>query len=414
MSCKKFVTILFLLSLTFLLACPHPPPPPPPPPVVTVTVDVCASSLLLPNKWCPEIIARIYQKGQEPTTVCDLHKEPPPPPIVLSKCLFVSAYDLFTATGDKEKFIKAVAETGATGFRIFYQYSWNGNIASPYPKVATWKAGYADAPDLAFYDQGDATWAGAKWDSAYWDEFIRIHILIKKYGMEVYGVIHDNCSFKMAGWQKYEYPFLSSSPDRAFNDPEYNKYPGGFWAMREDQGGRETVQILHELYIIKIVNTLNDIGVKYRLEFINEDSIQGWDDTYVGKYYKWLQGFFASRGVAKDRLIACGREAGIPYIGLYSIHGIVRPDKIPNSPHPHEMILISGDGGFDGNGAADARGRKGLGVNDAESFAQKILDMGYAGAEVLCRKLYLGNNDRMNADDWDAEVVRRMVLVLKK
>jgi hypothetical protein len=382
--------------------------------VETVTVDVCASSLLLPNKWCPEIIARTYQKGQEPTTVCDLHREPPPPPIQLKKLLYVSAYDLFTVTGDKEKFIKAVAETGATGLRIFYQYSWNGNIASPYPKVATWKAGYADASDLAFYDQGDATWAGAKWDSAYWDEFIRIHSLLKKYGLEVYGVIHDNCSFKMAGWQKYEYPFLSSSPDRSFTDSGYDKYPGGFWGMREDQGGRETVQILHELYIIKIVNTLNDIGVKYRLEFVNEDSVQGWDDAYVAKYYRWLEQLFASRGVAKERLIACGREVAIPYVGLYSIHGIVRPDKIPNSAHPHEMILISGDGGFDGSGAADARGRKGLGTTDAEAFALKILAMNYAGIEFMPRDEYRQNNDRMDCDGVDLEPLKRMVLILKK
>ena len=154
--------------------------------------------------------------------------------------------------------------------------------------------------------------------------------------------------------------------------------------------------------------------MKYRLEFANEDPVQGWDEAYVWDYYKWLREFFASRGVSQDHLIACGRLAAIPHIGMYSIHGIVRPDKIPDSEYPHDIILISGDGGFDGSGAADAKGRRGLGAADAPAFAQKILDMGYAGIEYMPRDGYVKDNDRMNVDLVGWEPVKRMVEVLKK
>ena len=254
-SCKKFVMALILFSLLFVFGCP--PATAPASRLRPSRLKYAQHRFSYRNPWCPEKVVRTYPKGEQPTTVCDVHKEPPPPPpppVELKKLLYISALDLLTATGDKETFIKTTGEFGA-GLRIIYQYAWGTNVASPYPQTTTWKAGYADAPDLPFYDQGNGTWEGARWSEPYWTEFRRVHELAKKYNVEVYGVIHDACSIIPAGWLKYRYPFLSSSPDRQANDSEFNRYPGGFWAMREHEGGRETVQVLHEIYIIKVINT---------------------------------------------------------------------------------------------------------------------------------------------------------------
>jgi len=52
----------------------HYEPPPPGPP--TIVVEVCAESGLLPNEWCPARENRTFVKGEEPTTVCTIHKKP--------------------------------------------------------------------------------------------------------------------------------------------------------------------------------------------------------------------------------------------------------------------------------------------------------------------------------------------------
>jgi len=53
---------------------------PPAPPVEYVTREVCTGSGLLPNAYCPTKESRKFVKGEEPTTVCAVHKAPTPPP----------------------------------------------------------------------------------------------------------------------------------------------------------------------------------------------------------------------------------------------------------------------------------------------------------------------------------------------
>lgn len=315
------------------------------------------------------------------------------------KKLIISALDFFTAKGDKELFLNKCRDNGVTSIRIIYQYAWGDNILSPYLKVGTWKAGYSEAENMPFYAQGDKI---AVWDASYLSKLDYGHSLIAKYIPEVYAVLHDNTSFKMEGWEKYKYPFLSSSPDRDINDPNYSKYPGGFWGLSKYQGGAKTVQFLHLRLASLVVNSLKKYGLKILLEFNNEDLVSGWDDKFISDYYEWLKNSFADLGIPQSDIIACGRKAGIDHIGLYSQHGISKLEDVIDFDYlPHNQIILSTDGGFKGNGCQDAKGRRGLGTEDAKIIAEKAVQDNYAGIEILSRCIYLKNNDWGNLDDAD-------------
>jgi hypothetical protein len=45
-----------------------------------VFVDVCPDSRKLVNEYCPDEVGGMFEAGQEPTTVCDIHKAPTPEP----------------------------------------------------------------------------------------------------------------------------------------------------------------------------------------------------------------------------------------------------------------------------------------------------------------------------------------------
>ncbi len=315
------------------------------------------------------------------------------------KKIIVSALDFFTARGDKIEFLKRCRDNGANSLRIIYQYSWGDNVLSPYLQVGNWKADYQEAPEMPFYAQGDQD---AIWDPLYLSKLDYGHALIAGYIPEVYAVLHDNTSFKMEGWEKYRYPFLSSSPDRKLDNPNYSKYSGGFWGLREYEGGAKTVQFLHLRLASLIINSLKKHGLKIILEFNNEDLVQGWNDVFVEDYYKWLRDSFANLGISQSDIIACGRMAALEFIGCYSQHGIAKPD-FPSLAIPEEMILLSTDGGFNGEGDADQHGRKGISASDAKLLAEKSIKEGYIGIEYLSRRMYKKKNNQANLDDFNPE-----------
>jgi len=41
-----------------------------------IAIEVCTESGLLPNEWCPAKETRLFEKGAEPTSICQIHKAP--------------------------------------------------------------------------------------------------------------------------------------------------------------------------------------------------------------------------------------------------------------------------------------------------------------------------------------------------
>lgn len=84
---KKLLPLLLLFSLLFI-ACPGSPPPvvdPPDPPQIPDPIEyvyrwICEDSKLLSREDCRKGIHTKFEKGAEPTDICEIDHNPPPPP----------------------------------------------------------------------------------------------------------------------------------------------------------------------------------------------------------------------------------------------------------------------------------------------------------------------------------------------
>ncbi len=283
-------------------------------------------------------------------------------------------------------------ELGFSGFRIFLQYSWDEkSILSPYPKVGYWQAGYNDAPDLAFYDQGDE--GRPRWDSAWLELNEALATFLKRDWPDctIILTLHDFSSIKQSGWRKYLYPFLSSAPDKKINNPGYDRYPGGFWGM-----GENSVQFLHKRYAEKVMEIYK--GLDFMIEFCNEDGVLDWPDSYANDYYRWLTSF-----IPPKRLLVSGRWACIQPESLYSQHNVIRPwplEKLP--PINFSQLILSGDGAVDGSGPYDASLKRGLGEAELNQLAPWVKDLGFAGYEYMDRGIWAVDDSegRLCLIDW--------------
>jgi len=313
--------------------------------------------------------------------------------------LFVFIPDLFTATGDMEKFFSKCRDAGATGIRIFFQYAWNDNILSPFKCIGNWKAGYPDAPDLPFYDQRE-------WNSEWLGKIEATFRILERIwpNCEVIATLHDYCSFKESGWRKYLYPFLSSYPDYELDNykPGGNLI-GGFWGHMNNEN--LTTQHLHRRYAQKVIGLIKKFGFNFYVEFCNEDGLAGWDDGYVNSYYYWVDRMLHEEGLPIGKLIISGRYAAYVPGEIYCQHNIINSRQLNgiNPPTPSfDRLLLSGDGGYNGGtGNPDAKGRRGLGVVEVKSLVVALKKIGAFGYEYMDRGLYYQNNDKACLDNFN-------------
>jgi hypothetical protein len=139
------VIALIVVGLILMKKKPTPPPPPTPPPIPpppeTVKIDVCATSGLIPNPYCPQIVSREFEKGKEPTTQCGIHKKPdpppPPPPPKPDRAPFYVGTSVYEEMEFPEEEIDYFLETGYSNgmniTEIFASYSWSrGASIQPY------------------------------------------------------------------------------------------------------------------------------------------------------------------------------------------------------------------------------------------------------------------------------------------
>jgi|Deesub1362B_J571_1020462.scaffolds.fasta_scaffold00331_21 hypothetical protein len=289
-----------------------------------------------------------------------------------------SCYNLLTARGDKEKFIKTIAKNGANSIRIFALYTWGmdkENPLMPFKEICKWNAGYNIPKILPFFDMTED-------NKDYWDEWWRIHEWIAEYIGHVREVAHDNCSFKKSGYEKYYHPFLSCIQRRDPDDPGKIKIPGGVWG--------EGMKKWHKFWFKKLVTNLKKLGIPFEIEICNEYDAIDWPDSHMIEWHNWAVQTFIQLGVPRERIIASAmrnpKEIS-EQVAYYSVHGHSRPEDVkPNYfGIPNEKIEISTDGGFKGKGRADWKGRRGPNCKQAREIAQKAKEYGYTRIEFFDR-----------------------------
>ena len=68
---------------------------------------------------------------------------------------------------------------------------------------------------------------------------------------------------------------------------------------------------------------------------------------------------------------------------------------------PVGLAIVSGDGGSDGDGRADKKGRRGASVAQVIGIVKRVKALKMVGYEVLDRGLWRKDNDVSNLNDFD-------------
>ena len=327
----------------------------------------------------------------------------------MSKQLWVGPYDLLTSNGAVAIYLGALKDNGATGVRFFGCYQWAFyNPMMPFKEIRKWKP--KDVPGMPFYDL-------SKWNPEYWDHLDWFLGMLKLCDLEAHVALHDFCSIKQSGNDKYYHPFFSCIQKENPDDPSApHKVTGGFFGW--DKDGRGTLQPWHTKYFAKMVAALNVSGVSYYLEVMNEMGRGNRMTNEEGvRWHKWAVQQLFSLGVPKSRIIgsytgAFGEDYGMELskqVGIWSVHGHARPQAVfPNYPIVQSpAIIISTDGGRDGDGPCDpVKHWCGPSAAQMKGIAEKVEQYGYMGIEYKPRDAAVGLHKWTNVDKVDMKIVR--------
>jgi hypothetical protein len=259
-----------------------------------------------------------------------------------------------------------------------YCYGMDFNPPQPYVAYRTWNTAYGQ--NLPFFD---LTQPNPDW----WEKFRYVHKLIKQYGLTAYGVLHDHCSLRV---NRDIYPFIACI--QKVNPDTYDaNTPGGFYGLPASWESEDrTMSYWHKKWFEQVINELNSIGVNYCLEIINEATTMHPDELNkpeeINKliaWNKWAADTLISLGVPKEKLLSSSLETYAnewsKQVGIYSFHGVEKPDRLPlpierlnEGFDSNCKILISGDGGWEGDGLANLKGERGPSNEQAKQIAKKI------------------------------------------
>jgi len=323
----------------------------------------------------------------------------------MKKKLLVFVGDTLNCDGDLEAFFETCSKNGATDLRMIFSYAWKYNSSTLFKELCKWTAGYKDNPSLPFYDLEQK-------NEPCWDRLKLILMWLEKYGMGLSGDFHCFFSIKQdkpAPWAKYYYPWLGNIQRHTNPRSEVPKIPDGFWSFHPEW------LRLQKNYVKSIVELVSQYKVDATYRVMNEYDVIGWADQpeRAINWYGWFTHIMLKAGIPKEKMIASNpiHPKQIMDEGLaqyLSLHGYARMKKIETFGVDPSQVILSGDGGFDGKGDADARGRRGLGIEDAKLLAEQINKCGYAGYEYLSRILYLNNNDRAYLPNFNPQPLKAM------
>ena len=354
---------------------------------------MCVESHKQATENCPNVYAKKIRICKE-VSYCELNHIPPEPPKI-SKMMTCSCYDLMTCDGNWRGWLGQIAEEGANGCRIFVLQTWGQKYRmdpfQPYPVIGTWCRPDIDKnfPLFQLRKEGKPLW-----NPEWWAKYRQMLEEFKFLDLRIDIVGDDYCSLKKGKKDKYNHPYYCSLEALEEFDPPT---PGGVW-------GKAMKKYRVDLYK-RLIQEAIDVGVDFTFEVMNEYDAKDWDDDFMVKWHEWAVG--QSRNLGAEIIIASAmrnKKRIKEKVDIYSQHGVVKPskvDKIHDEWGDERDILISGDGGFDGNGTADKKGRRGASPEQMRGIARKIYDYGYEGYEYFDRGLYKRNNNRANLNDFD-------------
>jgi hypothetical protein len=222
----------------------------------------------------------------------------------------------------------------------------------------------------------------------WWDNLAEIIGWVGKYIGRYQITVHDGPSHfpkPGEGWKKYLLSFKSCAEKRGI--PPMAEGASMFSGGIVDPG----MQRFHLIWMKDLIDFCKAMGVPFDLEPWNE---QRFAADYTEEYMKgWLRWF-------NDSLRRCNLPAGTQIISngwpstewlatisdKVSIHGHSRPEDIKsNYGIPNNKIVISCDGGYNGDGDADEKGRKGPSPAQLTAMVDKTESNGQEEIEFFCR-----------------------------
>lgn len=312
--------------------------------------------------------------------------------------IIAAAYDLMSSEINVPDFIRRLAHYGADGVHVLLVYAWEENVSSPWKRVAVWRTEYEDAPLLPFYDLRE-------YDEAWWDRFRELVRCVSENRMKLFISLDDFCSLKQGGWEKYRHPVLSSAPDRDPDWPEVNRLPGGYWAI-----GEETIEPYLHAYIKRVVDVLKSENSDFYIERMNEYDALDYDDEYYLRWHAHEVDFLISCGVERERIFSTPSrlpEKILEQVGFIIGHGVVRPEKVATYGIEPQRLMLSGDGGWDGSGRADSKGRRGASYDEVQAILAKVKELGLRGYEIFDQGIYAERDTVARFDLYDFLLIER-------
>jgi hypothetical protein len=376
-SCRKGSFLYGLLNCARYEVPPAPPIPDPPddpvePPIVWEERKICSVSFGVPGEWCLNQKTVTVPVGSPYPLPCHYHTAPRIP-------VYVGAYDLMGATGDWKSFLRKCKSAGATGVRFFICYSWQGpQPTSPYKQVGTWK-----------HENGDTfpLYRLSEWNKEFWDKLDDVLNNMRELNLTPWLVCEDFCSLKGDQHSKYFNPFYSS--EEALSPAT----PGGVWGPSMDK--------YHAALVAKATARwcMGELANEYDIVDGTDEQYKRWDDS-IGIPFDGDK-HLVSSGARVNRM-------GLLSADIYSPHGIGTAIQIASMYGiPPAKMIWSSDGFWQGQGHADAKGRRGVGIDEARKIGARVKEIGGA-FELLPRELYRENNDRAELSNFDPAVIEAM------
>ncbi len=316
---------------------------------------------------------------------------PPVPPKPLQK-IYSGVYDLMGATGDWRAYLKSVKDNGGCGVRFFVCYSWQGSQPiSPYIVVDQYQ--HDNGMTFPMYDL-------TLWNPQFWTHLDEVLVCMRELGLTAWVVMEDFCSLKGDSTVKYWNPMYCSVQSLGPTTP------GGVWG--------DPMKQYHRMLYVRTMESVFTTGVNYILEVMNEYDAIDWPDDYMVAWHDWAVGELQTIGIgtARENIIATpGRCAARIVTGglMYSPHGIGTAAQVgPYIFVPPNKTIYSSDGFWGGQGGCDAKGRCGVGEDEAGEIGKAMKQVGANAFELLPREVYSENNDRANLDRMDPAPLKAM------
>lgn len=193
----SFLGILVLLMTLSAWKCPSPSPIP-----EFVEVDVCTESGMVPGEYCKSIETRKFEKGKQPTAVCNVCAFPKPapgPPWIGTSCYQAIVFPL----DEVEAFIKNVALNEGNCTEFFLVFTWPIKKSEPYGSYSY--SGWRFQPyKIACYEPDPDRYGDYQFPMSdlksfreeIWEKWTRIFEFCEKYGVAPIVRIQDYCSVK--------------------------------------------------------------------------------------------------------------------------------------------------------------------------------------------------------------------------